>query len=136
VRAGSWAIPASLALFAVVAGAELSRATFTVAEEGRRLAAIVGTDAVLGGTADTLLMGSRATVYNSMRRGTAGRFNGDIATRADVRWVMTWSQPGRPAVHDAPVPGRLVKVRETPLLPRAGGPPRATVELWRHEVSP
>lgn len=91
---------------------------------------------VMGGVAHSLLLESRSKVFNSMRKGTAGRFNGDLLERARVPFVLTWDQPGRPWREDGPETfGPATKVREDLILPAAGSF-RARVTLWRREIEP
>lgn len=126
-------VVATLAFFTFDVGREMTRLSFSMRDEGRALARIVGSDMVVGGVADTLLVESRAMTFNSMRKGTTGRFNGDLLQRAPVRWVIGWTQPERTfAVDDLRPSGRVELVRADPILKTSAGP-RATILVWRRE---
>ena len=122
--------------FAVVVVPELASPRFTEVEEGRRLARIVGDDLVLGGVADSLLMESTAKTFNSHKRPGRIRYNGDLHERADLRWVLTWTQPGRLFIpDDEELFEGAEMVRESSILPD-GDEHRATLYLWRRGGRP
>ncbi|MFN7976384.1 MAG: hypothetical protein U0166_29305 [Acidobacteriota bacterium] len=125
-------VAATAIVFALAVSLYARGISFTMRDEGASLAAIAGDQPVVGGVADTFLLASRARTFNSMRKGTSGRFNGDLLSRAPIDLVMTWTQPERPEpVPDLTIPGPLDKVRETAVLPDGQGGHRATVTLWR-----